>query len=199
MEQSEPKPWERQRGESPRAFAGFVLYRDLGAGRTIAEAARVAGRGRSTFSVWSLRWNWSQRAAAWDDLVDRRARDAALAEIEEAKRRHVNLAMALQGLGGKAVRRALMDDGLLLSPRDASLLIQRGVQIERLARGMPDTIVENRESDADAIDAEATRLLADPAFRGRLEEMRGGAGAGGDAGDAGDAGGDAERRQVDAD
>jgi hypothetical protein len=84
----EPRPWERQEGESAKAFSAFEIYRRLGPARTIEEAwrqhwslsgARQAGtaapRAMPYFSEWAVQWRWQERALAWDDDMAARARD----------------------------------------------------------------------------------------------------------------------------
>jgi hypothetical protein len=84
----EPRPWERQEGESAKAFSAFEIYRRLGPARTIEEAwrqhwslsgARHAGiaapRAMPYFSEWAVQWRWQERALAWDDDMAARARD----------------------------------------------------------------------------------------------------------------------------
>jgi hypothetical protein len=84
----EPRPWERQEGESAKAFSAFEIYRRLGPARTVAEAwrqywslsgAHNAGeappRVMPYFSQWAVQWRWQERALAWDDDLAARARD----------------------------------------------------------------------------------------------------------------------------
>ena len=75
--------WAQQRGESAESFAGFVVFRDLGPARTLAEAQRLMGetqKGRKRtpknrhasgcMKRRSKRWNWFNRATAWDAMLD---------------------------------------------------------------------------------------------------------------------------------
>jgi hypothetical protein len=84
----EPRPWERQEGESAKAFSAFEIYRRLGPARTVAEAWRQywslsGGRGTGAapprvmpyFSEWAVQWRWQERALAWEDDLAARARD----------------------------------------------------------------------------------------------------------------------------
>ena len=74
--------WERQPGESPRAFCAFCHYRDQGAGkRSLDEVCRrlygpQTGRKRAAtgrVQEWSRVHRWVQRASAWDDHLDLQA------------------------------------------------------------------------------------------------------------------------------
>jgi hypothetical protein len=83
-----PAPWERQADESDRAFAAFVVYRDLGGRRSLDEVCRrlyprsQTGRKRAAtgrVQLWSTRHRWVARARAWDAERDRLSRQAAAA------------------------------------------------------------------------------------------------------------------------
>lgn len=78
-------PWERQSGEPPYMYRGFVCYRDMGEERTITGAHRAASAARAasptskgpasyttfTWHAWSKRWDWEERAVAYDRHLER--------------------------------------------------------------------------------------------------------------------------------
>jgi hypothetical protein len=87
--------WAQQEGETAESFAAFVVYRDLGAARSLAEVQRLnekpqkgrkmaAGKRRVSgcMNRWSKRWSWPDRALAWDAMLDgeRLRRNTALRE-----------------------------------------------------------------------------------------------------------------------
>lgn len=99
------KPWDQWDGEPGMAYGGFLIYRDLSPGeRTLraawerwrGERARREGRseprGKSQvskrFRGWSESYRWSERATAWDRLIERGRAKAArkMAETLEARR-----------------------------------------------------------------------------------------------------------------
>ena len=53
------RPWQRQRGESAKAYSGFRRFRNLGPDRTLTGARSIGRR-------CSWRWRWAERARAWD-------------------------------------------------------------------------------------------------------------------------------------
>ena len=74
-----PNLWDRQPGETPRAFAAFCIYRDLPAiDRSIvaAVAQQRENGGKApvrNWETWSSLYNWSERGLASDsDLASRR-------------------------------------------------------------------------------------------------------------------------------
>lgn len=146
-----PAPWERQPGEPAKAYAAFCLYRDMPAhARSLrAVADRLYGSGTASkrrrtpgqLFKWSTRWRWVERAAAWDDEQDRQARQAQLRAVQEMRERHVREAMALQR---KALERLQRMDPEELSPKDVLWYFVEAAKLERLSRGEPDTIQEQR-------------------------------------------------------
>jgi len=80
-EGSSPAAFELQPGEGHRAYAAFVVYRDLGPHRTLVEAARRTGKSVNTLAQWSRRHAWGARVAAFAAHmagVEQAAREAAV-------------------------------------------------------------------------------------------------------------------------
>ncbi len=87
------KEWERQEGESGRAFRAFTQYRDLGPGRSLNAAytasreAKEELRAPGTWYEWSARFRWVERAAAWDAFLDGERLQARAKRERELERR----------------------------------------------------------------------------------------------------------------
>jgi len=152
-------PWERQPGESVRAYAAFCVYRDLPAGeRSLRRAAEIivqtSSKPRRASSVqrqlsdWSARWRWVERAAAWDEEQDRLRRARQARAVQEMAERHARQAVAYQE---KALRRLMGMEPEELSPKEALMFFIEAAKLERLARGEPDTIQEQRSNWVDAV------------------------------------------------
>ena len=71
--------WERQSGETDKSFDAFTIFRDLGPNRTLVDVFRrrspdsrasASGRLPSYFVDWASKWNWKERAAAYDAHLD---------------------------------------------------------------------------------------------------------------------------------
>jgi hypothetical protein len=60
------QPWDRQPGETAKAFAAFRRFLELGATRSLSKAAKAASRSVGLYKRWSRQWGWVERAAAWD-------------------------------------------------------------------------------------------------------------------------------------
>ena len=71
--------WERQVNEGRKAFAAFVVYRDMGEHRSTAKVAQALGKSKQLMDRWSSAWEWVLRVQAWDALADQERRTAALA------------------------------------------------------------------------------------------------------------------------
>jgi len=99
--------YERQPGESTRAWEAFKTYRDLGEGRSIDAAYRLFGghqgskkRASGRWRKWCVEHDWVDRARAYDDYHEIIRREAI--EVHERKR-----------ATNKAAREAEVQDRLL--------------------------------------------------------------------------------------
>jgi len=66
-----PPPWERGQGhdgrpERPATYARFRAWLELGPNRNLATYAAVLGVSKQSLHETAARFNWRQRAAAWD-------------------------------------------------------------------------------------------------------------------------------------
>jgi hypothetical protein len=81
------RAFERQPGESTKAFEAFKCYRALGTKRSLQKAAELY-YGRSTnvaqFGRWSRKFDWVERARAFDDWQEMIAQQA-IAEYEQRR------------------------------------------------------------------------------------------------------------------
>lgn len=171
-----PAAWERQPGEPARAYAAFCLYRDMPATerslRAVADRLYGSGGGNPAskrrrapgqLHKWSVRWRWVERAAAWDEEQDRVAREAQIRAIQEMRDRHVREAMALQQ---KALERLRQMHPEELSPKDVLAYFVEAAKLERLSRGEPDQIQEQRGDWVHAVLAAWARRQAEAGPQG---------------------------------
>lgn len=76
------KPWEPQ-GETMTAYAAFTEYRDMGSERSLDAVRRKLGKSQALMERWSSRWQWVERAKAYDmhlDAIRVAAREQAVAK-----------------------------------------------------------------------------------------------------------------------
>jgi hypothetical protein len=123
--------WERMTGES--TFGSFIVYRDLGPERNLRRVGRELGKSRQAIEKLSHRWNWVERALAYDDHLDRQALATVEKEYRRMALRHAKLGARLQGYGDKEIAR-MEDEGKELDADTARKLIATGTQLERESR-----------------------------------------------------------------
>ena len=81
------RAFEPQPGESSKAFSAFKVYRDSGPNRSLAKTAETYYGSRKNLAqigVWSSKFEWVDRARAYDDWLTMRDR-AIIEEHEQAK------------------------------------------------------------------------------------------------------------------
>lgn len=123
--------WERQKNESQQAYEAFVAYRDLGAERSTAKVAQRLGKSKALIQRWCSRYDWVERARAYDNFIDDGVRREALKKYKDMNARHIKLALQLQQKALKAMEE-LPDDAL--SPKDIVQFIDKAIAIEKMTR-----------------------------------------------------------------
>lgn len=131
------QPWDILTGENPRQFAAFTLYRDLGPERTFEMVRRETGYGQGSFTRMYKKWNWKERALAWDLYLDRQRQGLVKNASHNMSQRQAGLGRRMQTLAEKRIAQIEQSDELInsLSVTDAVRLASEGVRIERLAEG----------------------------------------------------------------
>lgn len=164
------EPWERQPRESAQAFQAFVLYRDMGVERGIRKVVAVLGKSRALLERWSSRWGWVERCRQWDSEIDRLSRIKKLKEIEKMRQTHITAAQAM--MAKALVKLQSMQPGEL-SPHDVRKMLMDAAALERIARGEPGSIVEERKK----VDAEyepiVDEILSNPEFIAAIQQAAG--------------------------
>lgn len=159
--------WERQPGESARAFSAFAAYRDLGPRhRSHVKTGQNVSINTTTLAGWSTKYEWVRRCDEYDAFLDRERRDAELEAMKDMTRRHIDIGRALVSAGAVELRKLLEEVqtiqiaadgrpvvdakgnaklvGRKLRPKEIRELTELGTKIERLARGEP---TEHTKSD----------------------------------------------------
>lgn len=121
---------------------------------------------------------------AWDNELDRRIRAAEASEVERMARRQINVALGLQEAAALELQ-ALVDRIKYIDQRakrekrvrqpiaaikDIVRMVEAGTKLERVNRGEPDTIVENRSPPMENLEALSVEELE--AYRALLAKMR---------------------------
>ena len=156
------KPWERQQGESEPAWEAFKAYRDMGDKRTLTAVAERLQKSNTLIRRWQNRWGWRERVRAYDNELDRQAREKAVKDRREMTQRHIGIAVQLQK---KAVEALSMLDVEAMTPKDIREYIKMATELERLNR----TLQTEQQQDG----GESASGLADAivtAYRKRKED-----------------------------
>jgi hypothetical protein len=155
-------PWERQPGESSKAFSAFQIYLNMGIDRSIrkavaqlveaegpwasdlAKARRFFSR-RDALEGWSVRWHWVERVEAYDDELLREKR----LSNEKAQRlmldRHAAISTLILNKSVERLREAAPEEmSLRLAIEGAKI----GADMERQARGLPAKVEVTGENGA---------------------------------------------------
>ena len=140
------RPWERQDGESGKAYEAFSVYRDMGAGRTVSGAARQLRKSRTLIDRWKRQWNWAERVRAYDRELERAAHEEAVKAVREMSRRHIGIAVRMQSVAVEALGRI---DKKKMRPKDVVALIHEGAKLERDSRAqiVEDTIPKDDDAE----------------------------------------------------
>lgn len=150
--EEELKPWERQPGESTRAYSAFLVYRDLGPQRSLRKASEIIYpryRQRGTTGppgrivLWSGQFKWHQRAEAWDAYLRRLKEDEERRAIKEMAERHARAAVGFQQ---KALERLLAMKPGELKPKEVLAFFIEAAKLERLSRGEPTERTETQDT-----------------------------------------------------
>lgn len=166
--------WERQAGESAKAFAGFAHYRDSGPARSLRRTHKEVGASFQTVSRWSVGFRWVARVEAWDAEQDRQWRvDQTVARRRMADR-HARIA---GGVLNKVIERLQALDASALSPRDLIAWLDTATKVERLALGEPERLeLTGRDGEAIQVSGSPEEVLAELRLISRELEARQGDG-----------------------
>ena len=141
-----PKPWDRQQGETSKAYEAFCIYRDMGIQRSLGKVAEVLQKSETLMGRWSGANKWVKRAAAWDDEQERIEREAAQKEqakaIREMRKRHSDLAQAMLIKSARALARIPDDE---IKAGDVSRMVDIASKLERISRGDVGEVIEERD------------------------------------------------------
>jgi len=84
FETEKHKPWEKLPNEGIKPWEAFLVYRDLGVGRSLVAVGRQLGKSKVLMERWSSKYKWQKRVAAYDavqDAIRLRAQDEVVARV----------------------------------------------------------------------------------------------------------------------
>ncbi len=174
MSTDERKPWQKQSGESSKAYHAFVHYRDLLAHERSMNRAYTDHQalcksknpqkslGASPeWVAWKFKHSWRERADAHDADVAERNRKMRLVEIDKMNARHTAVAVALQNIVIDRLNQMADPEKKVvfeLNPVQMAGLLDRAAVIERRARGEATSISKVETSQAGALPVDLSKL-----------------------------------------
>lgn len=185
--------WDRLDTESPKAFAAFVVYRDMTReDRSVLAAYRVrSGRAQAenlkppgTWYRWNERHQWEDRSRAWDSAQDRRVEAGLanrrlkslqeIADLGEQLRRKASAAARMlvgvtQKVGQIDGREAVILE-VKMTPGDICAMAKTGAALESLALGLPTDRTSQQDGGSDQVAISVNEAKAEMARR--LSEIR---------------------------
>jgi hypothetical protein len=140
--------WERLAGESTAAYAAFCAYRDYGPDRNIRRAAEAApvgkggeagtNRGKAEkrygmWRAWSTQFRWRERAADYDQYLDRLKQTEKRKTIEAQEELHRAVTKKMLEVVEKKLDRMNPAD---LSQGTVTEWVETAIRAEREAAGL---------------------------------------------------------------
>lgn len=145
MDDNNVKPWERQPGESAKAYEAFSEYRDMGTSRSLAKVGQKLGKSKTMMDKWSKKHSWVNRAEQWDLEEDRLIRTALTKDIGAMRKRHADVARAMLLKAARALQK-IPDDEIKAS--DISRMVDVASKLERISKGDVGEVVEERQGES---------------------------------------------------
>ena len=144
---NDTKPWERQEGESVKAFEAFTVYLEMGDERSIREVAQRLAKSRALIGRWSVTYQWVERVAAFDADVQRKAHAKAVKKRRNMVDRHISIALKMQE---KALMALEQMDPADIDPKNLIAMLREATKLEQEMRTA--AVDERRAAIADAED-----------------------------------------------
>lgn len=139
-----PEPWERQEGESDKAYEAFTTYRDMGASRSVAKVGKKLGKTTTHLEEWCSKFSWVDRAKAWENEQDRILRLQQIEEIRDMRKRHADLAVKMLEKALEGLRLLTPDE---LNAVSIGRIVEVASRLEQKSRGDTTDAVEMREAE----------------------------------------------------
>lgn len=123
--------WERKKGESSEAYAAFKLYYQMGDKRSCAKVAKNLGRSNTLISGWCSKWDWVERARAYDNELARQEFAEACNAIKKMNEQQAQIGLLIQKKALEALKEMKSKE---LYPKLLLQYLVQGAGLERKAR-----------------------------------------------------------------
>jgi hypothetical protein len=129
MSDNDPPRWERLPGESSRSHAAFRQFREQNpATRRLDDIAALVGVTGRAVRQWASKWDWWDRADAWDDEC---YRIDDVERLDAIRSMHANHRRAGRAVLAKALTVLNSLDPTEIPPGVAVRLLDLGAKLER--------------------------------------------------------------------
>jgi hypothetical protein len=125
--------WSQQPKETPRNYGMFLMYRDMGRIRTVAQFAEMSPLSYASTARVARYNKWAARAGLWDAELERLNSIRLLQDREDMARRHAG---AARKLFDKALQRLATLNIDTISPTVLVMMFEAAARIERSALGL---------------------------------------------------------------
>jgi len=148
--------WERQEGETKVAYDAFWIYCTIPEDekRSYANVSRKVLKSTTLMQRWSIRWNWAERARAYDNYLVDIEIEAIKKQRVGAAKRHARIAISFQS---KIINRLKHLKESELTPQDLARWLDIAVKIERQALGEPTELIAQEHTGRDGGPIEVKR------------------------------------------
>lgn len=157
--------WLRLPADTPKEFEAFSIYRDLGQDRSVAKAEVIyrerqglpaldpdKKRRSNPVALWSSKYRWVERAAAYDAWLDAKAVTAAKRRRIQRAEKHADDQEAVQDVLMHPVRVAQQKLADVLAGRTEDDLEKLSVkELVGLVRQMAAILPDSQKSERDAL------------------------------------------------
>lgn len=123
--------WERKKGESSEAYTAFKLYYQMGAKRSCSKVAQSLLKSRVLITGWCSKWDWVERARAYDNELARQEFVEACNAIKKMNKQQAQIGLLIQKKALEALREMKSKE---LYPKLLLQYLVQGAGLERKAR-----------------------------------------------------------------
>lgn len=139
----------QQPDETDKQYHAFCVYRDLGINRKLKLVQIETGIADKLLRHWAEAFSWEERANEYDEYLAERRRIASEQEILRMVERHNAIATEMQEAVAweiETARKAQKAGNSSLTPADVAKWVEVAAKLERLTRGLPSRISEDRST-----------------------------------------------------
>lgn len=123
--------WERKKGESSEAYTAFKLYYQMGAKRSCSKVAQSLLKSRVLITGWCSKWDWVERARAYDNELARQEFAEACNAIKKMNEQQAQIGLLIQKKALEALKEMKSKE---LYPKLLLQYLVQGAGLERKSR-----------------------------------------------------------------